>query len=404
MKKDYSKHFLMKINDVKEYAIEQVHYFEPEAKLTCSEIGDGNINYVFKITDENTRRSLVIKQADKFLRSSGRPLDLHRNKIEAEILKIEGSLAPSMVPKIYYYDEPMCALSMEDISAYKNLRTEMLNGKMFIKLADNISSFLVDTLLPTTDLVVDRAEKKRRVQLFTNIALCDITEDLVLTEPYYNYKNRNVITKGNESFVKEHLYTNETLKAEVGELRDGFMNRSQALIHGDLHSGSIFINESGLKVIDPEFAFYGPMGYDIGNVIGNMFFTLTNKLFTAPQNIQFIDWAQTMIKEIVDKTKLKFDIKFDQLVSFPLYNEKFKQQYIASIMADSLGYAGTEIIRRTVGDTKVKEITIVTDSNIRIPMERTLIMFGSSLIMNRKEYDKGEQLITCFAECRKDNC
>lgn len=49
------------------------------------------------------------------------------------------------------------------------------------------------------------------------------------------------------------------------------MNNAQALIHGDLHSGSIFINEKGIKVIDPEFAFYGPMGYDIGNVIGNLF-------------------------------------------------------------------------------------------------------------------------------------
>ncbi len=27
-----------------------------------------------------------------------------------------------------------------------------------------------------------------------------------------------------------------------------------------------------MKVIDPEFSFYGPMGYDIGNVIGNLFF------------------------------------------------------------------------------------------------------------------------------------
>jgi 5-methylthioribose kinase len=43
------------------------------------------------------------------------------------------------------------------------------------------------------------------------------------------------------------------------------MNNAQALIHGDLHTGSILIKEDSMKVIDPEFAFYGPMGYDIGN-------------------------------------------------------------------------------------------------------------------------------------------
>ena len=63
--------------------------------------------------------------------------------------------------------------------------------------------------------------------------------------------------------MQKHLYRNEKLKAEVGMLRNAFMNNAQALIHGDLHSGSIFINKNGIKVIDPEFAFYGPRGYDI---------------------------------------------------------------------------------------------------------------------------------------------
>ena len=52
----------------------------------------------------------------------------------------------------------------------------------------------------------------------------------------------------------------QDLKAEVAKLRNGFMNNAQALLHGDLHSGSIFANERGIKIIDPEFAFYGPMG------------------------------------------------------------------------------------------------------------------------------------------------
>ena len=42
-------------------------------------------------------------------------------------------------------------------------------------------------------------------------------------------------------------------------------------------------------------------------------------------------------------------------------------------MADSLGYAGTEIIRRTVGDSKVSEISSVKDLSRRIPMEKALI-------------------------------
>ena len=78
-----------------------------------------------------------------------------------------------------------------------------------------------------------------------------------------------------------YTHLDEALHAEVAALRNGFMNNAQALIHGDLHSGSIFANEQGIKVIDPEFAFYGPMGYDIGNVIGNLFFAWANKAYTG---------------------------------------------------------------------------------------------------------------------------
>ena len=48
------------------------------------------------------------------------------------------------------------------------------------------------------------------------------------------------------------------------------MGSPEALIHGDLHTGSIMVTESETLVIDPEFAFYGPMGFDLGAVLGNL--------------------------------------------------------------------------------------------------------------------------------------
>jgi 5-methylthioribose kinase len=399
--RNYSEHFLMNVEDVKKYVVDVVKYFDSVEGLISKELSDGNINYVYKVEDPKTGRSLVIKQADKFLRSSGRPLDLHRNKIEAEILRIENELTPGFVPKIYHYDKAMAAISMEDISDFKNMRLELNKGILFPDFAEQISSFMVNTLLPTTDLVITKKEKKERVQLFTNIELCDISEDLVFTEPYYDYKGRNIITEGNEKFVEENLYNNEELKAEVGKLRNGFMNNAQALIHGDLHSGSIFINQDGIKVIDPEFAFYGPMGYDIGNVIGNLYFSLVNKLYTDSNNLEFIKWIKEEIVLVYDLTFEKLSNKFDEIVKFPLYNEAFKIDYLSKVSADTLGCAGTEIIRRTVGDSKVLEVNEVIDLSVKIPMERTLINFGIELIKKREEFYKGEQLIGLFDSIKK---
>lgn len=399
--KSFDEFFLMTTDDVKRYAVEVLHKFAPDEETECIEIGDGNINYVFKIWSKKDGHSVVVKQADKLLRSSGRPLDTYRNKIEAKILQFESQLAPAYVPEVYHYDEVMCALSMEDISAYKNLRKELMANRVYAHLSENLSSFLADTLLPTTDLVLPSAEKKKNVKFFFNPELCDITEDLVLSEPYmsvpYNERNRNIITAGNEEFVDHFLYNDAALHAEVAKLRDSFMNNAQALIHGDLHSGSVFANENGIKVIDPEFAFYGPMGYDIGNVIGNFFFSLASKIFTMPEETDAINALYRIIAETYDMTREKLLAKYDELVSFPLYKaEGFKKHYIDSVMADSVGYAGTEIIRRVVGDSKVMEVTSVTDLEKRIPMERALIKLGIALIMRRSEFVSGAEIIEAF--------
>ena len=152
---DFSSFFLMNTEDVKRYAVEVLHRFDPDEVTECREIGDGNINYVFLVRSLRDGHSLIIKQADRLLRSSGRPLDLYRNKIEAAVLQLEGELAPGLVPEVYYYDEIMAATSMEDISACRNLRRELMADRVWPHLSRDISSFLADTLLPTTDLVLD---------------------------------------------------------------------------------------------------------------------------------------------------------------------------------------------------------------------------------------------------------
>ena len=380
----YQEHFLLDCDEVISY-VKEKNLFSENADLTVKEIGDGNINYIFKVENKIDGKSIVLKQADKLLRSSGRPLDLTRSKIEANILRIENNLAPHFVPEIYFYDEIMCVLAMEDISEYKNLRTELIAGKIFPNFADNISEFLSRTLLLTTDLFMDKFEKKKNVKEFINPELCDISECLVFTEPYDNNKNRNIITTGNEEFVENMLYKNEDLHFAILKLREKFMNYSQSLIHGDLHSGSIFINEKGIKIIDPEFSFYGPMAYDIGNVIGNLYFPLYRAKFfmeDSKKKEEFINWLEKCILDIPILFSKKCKLLWEKYSNDKLLkNKKFRDYYIENIIKDSLAYAGTEIIRRTVGDTKVLELTSLETSEKKLELERSLINKAISMII-----------------------
>ena len=380
----YQEHFLLDCDEVISY-VKEKNLFSENADLTVKEIGDGNINYIFKVENKIDGKSIVLKQADKLLRSSGRPLDLTRSKIEANILRIENDLAPHFVPEIYFYDEIMCVLAMEDISEYKNLRTDLIAGKIFPNFADNISEFLSRTLLLTTDLFMNKFEKKKNVKEFINPELCDISECLVFTEPYDNNRNRNIITAGNEEFVENILYKNEDLHFAILKLREKFMNYSQSLIHGDLHSGSIFINEKGIKIIDPEFSFYGPMAYDIGNVIGNLYFPLYRAKFfmeDSKEKEEFINWLEKCILDIPILFSKKCKLLWEKYSNDRLLkNKKFRDYYIENIIKDSLAYAGTEIIRRTVGDTKVLELTSLENSEKKLELERSLINKAISMII-----------------------
>ncbi|SPC39125.1 S-methyl-5-thioribose kinase [Latilactobacillus fuchuensis] len=396
---DYNKYFLLDEETVKAYTLERTDYFGDidVSELSAKEISDGNINHIFRL--EAKDKTLIVKQSGAEIRTSGRPLDRKRSLIESEILSIQRELCGEVIPKVFDYNKTISVIIMEDVSDFKSLRLELQKKRTFKGFSEEIAKYLADSLLPTTDLVLDRHKKKELVKEFINIELCDITEDLVLTEPYYNYKNRNIYDEELNDFVEQNLYKNEYLKANISELRNSFMNNAQALLHGDLHSGSIFINDSGIRVFDPEFGFYGPMGYDIGNVIGNLVFPYVVDKVQSKQgsnsDSQFTQWLGRTIEEIFDKTFDNMRGNYDSLVEFPLYKERsFKNKYIKDIESDTLGYAGTEIIRRTIGDSKVIEVTEIEDLNTKNLVWKVLIKIGINLILNRSIYHNGSEVMT----------
>ncbi len=390
----FDSYFLMKTGDVAEYVEEKLHYFPKDAKLTCEEIGDGNLNYVFRLRDENSGKTIIVKQAGEYTRISAEmKLSTDRGRIEAKILGIQGKAAPGLVPEVYLYDGVMCAMVMEDMIGHSMMRTALVNHEIFPKFADQISTFLVNSLLLSTDVVMDHKEKKENVKSFINPDLCEISEDLVYSEPYIDYNHRNNVFPPNAEFVQKELYDDTKLRLEAAKLKFEFMNNAQALIHGDLHTGSIFINQEHTYVFDPEFAFYGPMGYDIGNVIANMFFAWCNgdATITDPKEKEkFCGWVVDCIEEIVDSFIEKFKKAYaENVTDIMAKTEGFMEYYLGSILADTAGVAGLETIRRVVGMANNKDITSIKDEEARAREERILITLAKNYILNRDTFTSG---------------
>src|SRR5699024_8452269 len=93
----YENYFLMKAEDTIDYIKEKVDFFEEGANLEAKEIGDGNLNYVFKVKDVDSGKSIIIKQAGEVTRiSEDMKLSVDRGRIEASVLTLQGSLAPEI--------------------------------------------------------------------------------------------------------------------------------------------------------------------------------------------------------------------------------------------------------------------------------------------------------------------
>ena len=432
-------HYLLDTETVKTYLVEQLRLFSHDDPLDAEEIGDGNINYVFRVRSRIGGKSIIVKQADRLLRSSGRPLDITRSKREAEALRIYADLTPQFIPQIYAYDNTMSAICMEDISYCGNLRKELMAGHSLpANFAENVASFLADAVFATSDLFLSPEEKKKRVSAFINPELCAISETLVFSEPYCNGKNRNRITPGNESFIQKMLYNDEALKAEVASLREIFMNKAEALIHGDLHTGSIFIGSSAgipidtnttpdrnatsepcMKIIDPEFTFYGPIGYDLGNIIAHLYCAWMYAAFirgasdkikigidirsdipilqTSSASDGFIERIAAAIEALPQLFTAKALKRYKTVpLSDTLYNERYIRRRLAEILADAYGFAGTEIIRRAAGDTKTAEFDAMGQDTRRITMERIIIKTACRLIKQRRQANIGALTVAYF--------
>ncbi len=390
----YDKYFLMKEEDVAGYV--QTKYgghFAPDAKLEVKEIGDGNLNYVFKVVEKATGKSMIVKQAGEALRISAEMhVSTDRNRIESEILQLQDKLAPGTVPKIYGYDTVMCACAMEDLSDHELMRYALMKHEIFPRFAEDISTYMVNTLLKTTDVVMEHKEKKALVKSFINPELCEITEDLVLMEPYNDLKGRNLVDDNIADFVKKELYEDGALKLEAAKLKFDFMNNAQALLHGDLHTGSIFVKKDSTKVFDPEFAFFGPMGYDIGNVVANLIFAYDNGVAAGAE--KFNAWVLDCIRETIDLFISKFRKAFDECATEPMAKvEGFRDAYLNSILSDTAGYTGTELHRRTVGMAQVKDVNTIADPEKKAYAKKLNIIAGKDYILHRDAFRCGQDFV-----------
>lgn len=357
--------------------------------LDCREIGDGNLNLVFHIREPASGRGVILKQALPYAKVVGEswPLTLDRARIESEALQEEGRLAPGLVPRIYGYNAELALTMMEDLSDHVIMRRGLIEGNRYPRFADDISTFLANTLFYTSDLGKNQQEKKLLSGRFINPELCKITEDLIFDHPYTDADTNSFNPELRPEV--ESLWADRALHLEVARLREGFLTRSQALLHGDLHTGSIFVREDSTKVIDPEFAYFGPMGFDIGAVLANLLLNFVGQegwIHDAGKRAAFRDWLLETVEAVWNGFERKFGELWERdLVDRMAGTPGYRELYMQRLLQDTIGYAGCKMIRRVIGLAHVADIDRIADPQAKLAAERIALFVGRALILRHRE-------------------
>jgi 5-methylthioribose kinase len=240
--------------------------------------------------------------------------------------------------------------------------------------------------------------------------MCRISEDLIFDEPYFAAPmNRH--TSPQLDAIAATLRRDVALKLAVQEMKWCFQNCCESLIHGDLHTGSVMVTDLDTRVIDPEFAFYGPMGFDVGAIIGNLLIAYLSQPGhekTSGDRRAYQAYLLAQTQSLWDTFQHCFaQLWREHLTDAPaggIYQSRLNtdapdllqaaiEVRLAVIWNQALGFAGSKIIRRIVGLAHVEDFEAIADPDLRARCEASALRLARDLLVQRGSFSDMNALI-----------
>ena len=375
---------------------------EPDPEIL--EIGDGNLNFVYRVTNPlDSSKAVIVKQAVPYLRMVGEEWPLGRDRMTYEIraLQLYNELVPELVPRIHHADEEMSTLVMQYLDDHLILRLGMIDAVTYPKVAEHIGLFMAETLFRTSAWSMASEERRQLMDRFTlNAELCKLTEEFIFTFPYMEHES-NYSNPATDQWARENIHTDTQYKLDVLEFKDLFLAKADALLHADLHTGSLMVNQAESYVIDMEFAYFGPFGFDVGKVISNFLLSCTSHLYRSG-GAEYRSWLIDQIEVIWTTFATRFDELWvaagdsAMLVDGLLTAEEFstlRSQFMVELLRESAGFAACSMARRTLGIAGVADIRDIEDLDVRSTLEISNLKLSKQLMAQRNELSSIDDLL-----------
>ncbi len=367
------------------------------------EVGDGNLNLVFIV--EGPQGSVCVKQALPYVRAAGPswPMAPRRAFFENAYYKAVAPHVGARIPRIHHYDDALYCTVMERLSPHIILRQGLIEGRRYPDAARDVGEYVAHAGFFTSDFARPFEEKLAGVALFAgNKDLIRISVDLIFTDPFRE-SVRNRHTSPQLDAVVRDLRRDGPLKVAAADCGRRFLTDAQALLHGDLHSGSVMVTERDTRVIDPEFACYGPIGFDLGAYVANLllsWYSQPGHATPADDRSAQQRWILTEIETFWEAFRARFlalwaahgrgdalpAAMFEGGEADAAALQAARVAFVESLFADMIGFGACKMIRRIVGFAHVADFERIADADIRARCEARALAFARLLLTHPRQF------------------
>lgn len=342
--------------------------------------------------------AVCVKQSLPYgqLTDESMPLPLDRMAFEETALNLYARLISDLVPRVIFYDSERCLLAMEHLEVHVTLTRALDQGLRPPTFPTAAARFLAETLFRTSDFGMAGVEKRERMAYFgAKAELIKVLEDLIFVEPYTD-NARNHWTSPQLDDVVAELRADADLRHAVALLGLKFLAEPQALIHGGLDLEAFLVTQDDVRVIDPKFAIFGPMGFDVGELIGHLllaYFAHAARSPTPAGRAETPAWILAAIETVWQGFHDRFlglwrvhqegDAFPPVLFTGPGGREALElaqAELMRGVFVDSLRFAAAAMIRRTIGHFHVAEIETIENQDVRAAVERRILTLARELL------------------------
>ena len=302
-----------------------------EVVFSATKPGEGNMNCVLRIT--TNMGSYIIKQSRSYVEKYPQvAAPKERAMSEAAFYNCiqQNPFLLQHTPEILHVDDENNILLLEDLGTTNDF-TYLYEGerKLTEKDAHALTAFL-------DELHVDVI--KNSDPLLRNEAMKQLNHQYIFVYPFMenNGLDLNTITEGLQELSLQYK-KDDALKAKAKLLGEIYLEEGNCLLHGDYYPGSWLNTNNGIKIIDPEFSFFGYAEFDLAVMIAHCY------LSAQPQAI---------IDNIMAAYKRKDD-----------FNEELLNQFI-----------GIEIMRRLLGLAQVPVVATLETKKALLKKSYAFIM------------------------------